>query len=597
MIKRLRKGFTLVELVIVIAVIAVLAAVLIPTFSDMIKKAQNSADLQEARNLYSEALIEDPTITSETLYIKVGEGDKVGYVKFENGQPKEVVKDGKIEKGDYTEDSVPEEYLPGSGAFANVYRTKNNNNAGSGDNTGGNNQGGTGDNTGDATENTCEHLTFENGECIVCGAKHYICGTDCPKGENKVLLDSELVADPSSGYGGLIIYVCPDCNQGIIACEPGCDFCGKNSDTDGGNPTHEHNECSTCGGCTAEDCDGDSKCPGHEDDPDQTIDLTTLQQYHCWACGQIVVFEKTNLEELIELSTYKYGGEVKLQCKYCSNSPNYLVEDSSVTISINIKPVKYICYDNLYEKCNKTVSLTDLQLYYLVQTDEYTAIKTFSKITLRCNKPKCSQVLYTEEEFNALPKPDLDTIYHYVCDNTDCTFTVDLNIRQFNSLKNHTSDEKTEHYCPVCISGKIRKTDTIANDDCCEDISDSITITLKCNTAGCHEEEKTLKQHIEDFLYNKQYTITKINNVPYIQCEDNRNLGHYYRLIEKDFNASEDPTNCQHSSVTNNGDQCSCEAYIYYCDSSNLIKTASELSGTSDKHCIIILNKVKEVAI
>ena len=32
-----RKGFTIVELVIVIAVIAILAAVLIPTFSSLIK--------------------------------------------------------------------------------------------------------------------------------------------------------------------------------------------------------------------------------------------------------------------------------------------------------------------------------------------------------------------------------------------------------------------------------------------------------------------------------------------------------------------------------------------------------------------------------
>ena len=41
-----KKGFTIVELVIVIAVIAILAAVLIPTFSGIIKKAQQSADQQ-----------------------------------------------------------------------------------------------------------------------------------------------------------------------------------------------------------------------------------------------------------------------------------------------------------------------------------------------------------------------------------------------------------------------------------------------------------------------------------------------------------------------------------------------------------------------
>ena len=46
MINSKKKGFTIVELVIVIAVIAVLAAVLIPTFSNLVKKANISADQQ-----------------------------------------------------------------------------------------------------------------------------------------------------------------------------------------------------------------------------------------------------------------------------------------------------------------------------------------------------------------------------------------------------------------------------------------------------------------------------------------------------------------------------------------------------------------------
>ena len=46
-----RKGFTITELVIVIVVIAILAAVLIPTFSSLIKKANISADTQMAKNL------------------------------------------------------------------------------------------------------------------------------------------------------------------------------------------------------------------------------------------------------------------------------------------------------------------------------------------------------------------------------------------------------------------------------------------------------------------------------------------------------------------------------------------------------------------
>ena len=48
--KKNRKGFTTVELVIVIAVIAVLAAVLIPTFASLIRKAEESVYLQEKTN-------------------------------------------------------------------------------------------------------------------------------------------------------------------------------------------------------------------------------------------------------------------------------------------------------------------------------------------------------------------------------------------------------------------------------------------------------------------------------------------------------------------------------------------------------------------
>ena len=51
-----KKGFTIVELVIVIAVIAILAAVLIPTFSNVISKANQSKAMQEARNAYTQWL-------------------------------------------------------------------------------------------------------------------------------------------------------------------------------------------------------------------------------------------------------------------------------------------------------------------------------------------------------------------------------------------------------------------------------------------------------------------------------------------------------------------------------------------------------------
>ena len=51
-----KRGFTIVELVVVIAVIAILAAILIPTFSGVTKNAQEAARDQEAKTLYSQYL-------------------------------------------------------------------------------------------------------------------------------------------------------------------------------------------------------------------------------------------------------------------------------------------------------------------------------------------------------------------------------------------------------------------------------------------------------------------------------------------------------------------------------------------------------------
>ncbi len=56
--KKFKKGFTITELVIVIAVIAILAAVLIPTFTTIIKRAEQSAALQEATATFHDQMVD-----------------------------------------------------------------------------------------------------------------------------------------------------------------------------------------------------------------------------------------------------------------------------------------------------------------------------------------------------------------------------------------------------------------------------------------------------------------------------------------------------------------------------------------------------------
>ena len=51
--KKMKKGFTIVELVIVIGVIAILSAILIPTFVNLTKKANDARALQEVSDAYS----------------------------------------------------------------------------------------------------------------------------------------------------------------------------------------------------------------------------------------------------------------------------------------------------------------------------------------------------------------------------------------------------------------------------------------------------------------------------------------------------------------------------------------------------------------
>lgn len=68
-----KKGFTIVELVIVIAVIGILAGVLIPTFSNVTKQANETAAMEEAKNSLTAVLSANKgSIASDSKFVVDG---------------------------------------------------------------------------------------------------------------------------------------------------------------------------------------------------------------------------------------------------------------------------------------------------------------------------------------------------------------------------------------------------------------------------------------------------------------------------------------------------------------------------------------------
>jgi len=85
-----KKAFTIVELVIVIAVIAVLASVLIPTFSNATKKAKDTAFVTNGNTRYRELVTEthyhiDCFYNENTRYLLITDSGKVTDLGEYNG--------------------------------------------------------------------------------------------------------------------------------------------------------------------------------------------------------------------------------------------------------------------------------------------------------------------------------------------------------------------------------------------------------------------------------------------------------------------------------------------------------------------------------
>ena len=91
MLKKLnnKKGFTLMEMLIVVAIIAVLVAIAIPVFNGALTKSKEAADVANVRALYAEwqvgILTENTPIPTDTKTFLAGPGsDKTTTLNYEN---------------------------------------------------------------------------------------------------------------------------------------------------------------------------------------------------------------------------------------------------------------------------------------------------------------------------------------------------------------------------------------------------------------------------------------------------------------------------------------------------------------------------------
>ena len=71
-----KKGFTLMEMLIVVAIIAILVAIAIPTFTSALNKAKISADEANLRALYAETVIKALDTTDGVITAPTITGDK-----------------------------------------------------------------------------------------------------------------------------------------------------------------------------------------------------------------------------------------------------------------------------------------------------------------------------------------------------------------------------------------------------------------------------------------------------------------------------------------------------------------------------------------
>ena len=100
-----KKGFTLVELIVVIAIIGILAAVLVPSVTSYISKAQKSSATQNAANKYQEYVL----AVTDICQADVNEKTKDRALVYATGNFYCIIIDGTVKATESTLNKAKEE--------------------------------------------------------------------------------------------------------------------------------------------------------------------------------------------------------------------------------------------------------------------------------------------------------------------------------------------------------------------------------------------------------------------------------------------------------------------------------------------------------
>lgn len=101
--QRNKRGFTLMEMLIVVAIIAILVAVAIPVFSAQLDNAREKVDDANLRSATSMAVVD---------YLSEGKKGEKTYIALDSGNNTMTIKDGTIGAG--------ETYYPGEKATGHI---------------------------------------------------------------------------------------------------------------------------------------------------------------------------------------------------------------------------------------------------------------------------------------------------------------------------------------------------------------------------------------------------------------------------------------------------------------------------------------------